>query len=51
MQDHVPQHRTHVGWTHNAIAGIVYIPSIVPEPVGNNNIIDNVNHIVRLGVY
>ena len=25
-----PQHSTHVGWIHNAIAGIVHIPSVVP---------------------
>ena len=24
----------HVGWTQNAIAGIVHIPSVVPAPTG-----------------
>ena len=38
MQYYTPQHRTHVGWTHNAIAGIVHISSIIPAPMGDTKL-------------
>ena len=37
MQHHAPQHSTYMHWEHNAIAGIVHIPTVVPAPTGDNN--------------